>query len=114
MTTITLEIDSQEIIDNLNTTEILEELCDDITESNPDWWAERICQPLLPAIEKKLQEEDNELLREVVYNILEEYYDKYDVIAIANRIIKEYIESKLQEPINNLLTTVMQKIDNNC
>lgn len=43
MTTITLEIDSQEIIDNLNTTEILEELCDDITESNPDWWAERIC-----------------------------------------------------------------------
>lgn len=80
---------------------LIQELAEDICKGAPDWWAEQICKPLLPYIQKQIEDSASELLKGIVSEV---YNNNYRTIERqVDNILDEVVRERAEEYVKKLL-----------
>lgn len=103
MTKLTINLTKEDLKEILNGYEIGQVLVEDITERNPDFWAEKIGDNL-PSC---LKEAD---LKELITSIVEQRLDFIDVDSFVEGKVKEIVESEVRKVISEKVRSAISKL----
>lgn len=103
MSKVIMELDDTDISDIIDEYRIAEAIADDITEKNPEYWANKIYKH----IPKLLKEKNlDELIEESINNLLSDL----DIEHIVMNKISEFIENELQDKLRNKILEKIEKL----
>lgn len=96
MSKVKFEIDTKEILELIDVGEIVDALAYDIGKGDNDWWADRICEPILERIVELLKDKNSELFKCIVENVSERLTEELDVKPMWNKIVEEKVSKVLK------------------
>ena len=83
------------IVEKFNEDIFIEQLSVDISQSNPEWWAEIIVKPLRDTLNKAILE-DKDFIKSVIWEYMDrEFYG--EVKDKLKHIIYEYVGAKVEK-----------------
>lgn len=83
------------VVEGFDEDVFIERLSMDINESNPDWWAAKIVEPLREVLKKAILN-NKDFIKSVVWEYMDrEFYD--ELKSQLRRILYEQAEAKLKE-----------------
>lgn len=98
MSKIDLDIEKlvkEAIVEKFDEDTFIEQLSMDIHESNPEWWAEKIVEPLRDTLNKAILE-NKDFIKSVIWEYMDrEFYD--EVKEKLDSIIYEYVDAKVEK-----------------
>lgn len=102
-----LNIDIETIIKdafmkNLDTTDWINELSEDIRRDNPEWWAEMVVKPLRETLAKAISE-NKDLLKEIIENYL---YQEAEIDTKVDDYIREAVDRRVASLTRRLNITL--------
>lgn len=94
-----ITLDVNDIIDLDRLSDVLiENLSEDICKSNPDWWTEKVCKPMVKILSKLV--EDKEVMSQTITSLLIDYvgydYIKDRIDKVIDQKVNDCIQDKLQ------------------
>lgn len=101
MTKITIDIDPEDIIDNINTEALMDAILEDVDDNNPIWWTEKICEPMSKAVKEAVTKDDNRFIKEVVEEYVENLVNYEALIKIVKDVIKESLKDTIKEVVED-------------
>lgn len=105
-----IEIDLTDVVDYDSLSDsIIENLSEDIHNSNPDWWAEKVCKPMQEDLKKLL--EDRELKQNSIAQLLEDYVGVDYIRDRIDRDIGEQVRAVIREKMKDFDVTITRKVD---
>lgn len=102
-----LNVDIEDIIKdafmkNLDTTDWINELSEDIRRDNPEWWAEMVVKPLRETLAKAISE-NKDLLKEIIENYL---YQEAEIDIKVDDYIREAVDRRVASLTHSLRLTL--------
>lgn len=83
------------VVEKFDEDTFIEQLSMDINESNPEWWAEKIVEPLRDTLNKVILE-NKDFIKEVIWEYMDrEFYG--EVKEKLDSIIYQYVGDKVEK-----------------
>ena len=106
-----LELDINEILDFDSLSDsIIENLSKDIRQSNPEWWAEKVCKSMQEDLNKLL--EDRELIQNSITQLLDNYVGANYILDKIDRAISEQVKAAIRDKLQDFDVTITRRLTN--
>lgn len=106
-----LELDINEILDFDSLSDsIIENLSKDIHQSNPEWWAEKVCKSMQEDLKKLL--EDRELIQNSITQLLDNYVGANYILDKIDRAISEQVKAAIRDKLQDFDVTITRRLTN--
>ena len=110
--TIKLELDLVDVLNSIDENALYEEICRDVHKSNPDWWVDKVANPLKDEIKKVIEADDCALLKESLKEMLYEKIEWYEIKDRLDMAVKttvdEIISSEVKKKVNVILCKIIK------
>ena len=107
---IKLEIDLDDMLNLIDENALYEEICRDIHESNPDWWVEKVSNPLKDEIKKVIEADNYALLKESLKDMLYEKIEWFEIKDRLDKAVEQTVDEIISIEVKNKVNVVLGKI----
>lgn len=108
--TVNIEIDLVDVLNLLDEEALYEEICRDVRTSNPDWWVEKVSNPLKDEIKKLIEVDDYALLKESLKEMLYEKIEWYEIKDRLDEAVETTVNEIISNEVKNKVNVVLSKI----
>lgn len=104
-----LEIDINDVLDFDSLSDsIIENLSEDISNANPEWWSEKVCKPMQEDLKKLL--EDRELIQNSITKLLDNYVGAEYILNKVDRAISEQVKAAIRGKLQDFDVTITRRL----
>lgn len=104
-----IELDLTDVIDYDRLSDsIIENLSEDIHNSNPEWWTEKVCKPMQENLKELL--EDRELIQNSITQLLEDYVCFDYIRNKVDRAISEQVNAAIKEKLQDFNVVITRRL----
>lgn len=108
--TVKIEIDLVDVLNLLDEESLYEEICRDVHKSNPDWWVDKVANPLRDEIKKVIEADDYALLKESLKEMLYEKIEWFEIKDRLDRAVEITVNEIISGEVKNKVNAVLSKI----
>lgn len=109
--TIKIEIDLADVLNNFDEQELYKEISYDVWKNNPEWWVDKVANPLKDEIKKLIKSDDYALLKESLKEMLYEKIDWFEIKDRLDRAVEITVNEIISSEIKNKVNTVLDKMN---
>lgn len=106
MTKITIDVGTKDIIECIDTADLVEAITEDIQDNNPEWWTKKVCEPLLKVIKETITRNDNDLIRDVIREVIDEIVFEVGLDNLVIKTVEDIVKDSTKDKIDKLLTNL--------
>ena len=104
-----LELDINDILDFDSLSDsIIENLSEDISKSNPEWWSEKVCKPMQEDLKKLL--EDRALIQNSITQLIDNYAGANYILDKIDRAISEQVKAAIRDKLQDFDVTITRRL----
>lgn len=107
---IKVEIDLVDVLNLLDEEALYEEICRDVHESNPDWWVDKVANPLKNEIKKVIETNNYALLKESLKEMLYERIEWDEIKDRLDKAVKTTVNEIISNEVKNKVNIVLGKL----
>lgn len=96
MSKVKFEIDTDEILEQIDAGDIVDALAGDIQNGDSEWWAEQVSIPVCNEIIKALNDKKSEFRKDLIECLAYRISADFDFKPIWNKLIEEKIQRMLK------------------
>lgn len=108
--TIKFEIELADVLSNFDEGEFYKEISYDIWKNNPEWWVEKVSNPLKDEIKKLIEVDDYALLKESLKEMLYEKIEWFEIKDRLDRAVEITVDEIISNEVKNKVNVVLSKI----
>lgn len=108
---INIEIDLVDVLNLLDEEALYEEICRDVHKNNPDWWVDKVANPLKDEIKKEIEADNYTLLKESLKEMLYEKIEWYEIKDRLDEAVKTTVNEIISNEVKNKVNAVLDKIN---
>ena len=108
---IKLEIDLVDVLSSIDENALYEEIYRDVHENDPDWWVDKVANPLKDEIKKVIEADDYALLKESLKDMLYEKIEWFEIKDRLDRAVEITVNEIISSEIKNKVNTVLDKMN---
>ena len=107
---IKFEIDLLDILNLIDENALYEEMCRDVHKNNPDWWVDKVANPLKNEIKKVIEADNYALLKESLKEMLYERIEWDEIKDRLDKAVKTTVNEIISNEVKNKVNTVLGKL----
>lgn len=108
--TIKFEIDLADMLSLIDENALYEEICRDVHKNNPDWWTDKVANPLKDEIKKVIEADNYALLKESLKEMLYEKTEWFEIEDRLDEVVKTTIDEIISIEVKNKASAILDKI----
>lgn len=108
--TVNIEIDLVDVLNLLDEEALYEEICRDVHKSNPDWWVNKVANPLRDEIKKVIEADNYALLKESLKEMLYEKTEWFEIKDRLDEVVKTTVDEIISIEVKNKASAILDKI----
>lgn len=109
--TIKIEIDLLDVLNLIDENALYEEICRDVHKSNPDWWVDKVANPLKDEIKKVIEVDNYALLKESLKEMLYEKIEWYEIKDRLDEAVETTVSEIISSEVKNKMNAVFDKMN---
>ena len=110
--TIKLEIDLVDVLNSIDENALYEEIYRDVYENDPEWWVDKVANPLKDELKKLIEVDDYALLKESLKEMLYEKIEWYEIKDRLDKAVETTVDEIISGEVKKKVNVVLGKIIN--
>ena len=108
--TIKLELDLVDVLNSIDENALYEEIYRDVHENDPEWWVDKVANPLKDEIKKVIEANDYALLKESLKDMLYEKIEWYEIKDRLDKAVETTVDEIISGEVKSKVNTILGKI----